>query len=291
MKRLLYVFLLGILIVSPIIAQEGSTSRTRLKVIGLLGKGIAVSPDDPLDFKMVQAGVARAIVATDAEEKEFNVGLFVMDNVKYRLKNVVIEEGKITADIHSVTDNTVSDDPVGSLELTSFVNEDMRMEVWAGKLDLEGNFNLYMVEAPRPLKALELRDRVKEYCEENPEDQRCQRTRDEYCKNNPDDERCQELFRDYCEDNMEDARCRYALNKYCNENPDNERCQRFVVRRVKKFCEENPDNPRCVKVKVKIKNFEIIAQRVETRIKERREAVAAKVSNRPSLINTNSVGE
>ncbi|NCS71364.1 MAG: hypothetical protein GW780_04340 [Candidatus Aenigmarchaeota archaeon] len=281
MDRLLIALFIVLLIVTPILSQEEVQTQARIKSIGSLSKGIAVSPDNPLEFRMVKAGVARAIVATGAEEKEFNVGVFVMDEVKYRLKNVVIEEGKLAADIYSISGDKVSDQPVGSLSLTSFMNQDMKMEVWAGTLDLSGTFNLYMVEAPRSIQPLELNEKVKDYCSENPENEKCKQRAGDYCKNNPDDEKCKELFRDYCQDNMDDTRCRNALKDWCNDNQNSEKCREFIVTTTKEFCKENLNSEKCVKIKKAIQNFDTIAKKVE----ERRVAInAVKNQNQDSNI-------
>jgi len=230
MKKILIVCL-AFLLLAPMIVQAASL----LNKIYFLGKGIAVSPSDPLDFMMVKVGVGAIKPTANTEQR---VGVMILDEEKYRLREVIVANGSATGNLY------LNATLVGSFDVLSVIKGDV--EVWAGTLTLDGKtYNLYILDAPRRITAAELKDKVTDYCRNNTDDPNCRERINEYCQNNPDDSRCKEIFRRYCQDNLDDSRCREFMFRYCKERPLDATCRLFAVKRTAEFCEENPDSKIC----------------------------------------------
>lgn len=257
MKKFILAILAVSLLAVPAVAQ--TSVNPGIKAYAILGKGIAVSTSDPMDFIIVKFGLGR-VVTNDGNETV--IGVVIADDERYRLREVNIEEGYAEGEIFYGGDN------VGSFELTSVMKGDT--EIWVGDFRIGGIiYNLYLIEGVRPIRAGELKEKVADYCREN-EDANCAGRIEEFCQNNPEDSRCQALFRAYClKGNMEDTRCREAFRNWCKENPANRLCIPFELQRARRYCEEhsasmlcraianevadicenNPDNEGCVTVK------------------------------------------
>ncbi len=221
-------------------------SAVKIRTLAVLGKGIAANPSDPLDFMIVKfgLGIARAGNETMA------LGVLVLDDSKYRLRDVTIEDGHATGNIYS------NGTQAGSFDVSSVMKGDT--EVWAGTMTLDGKtYNVYVIEGVRPVRASELKEKVADYCREHPQEPECRNKVQEYCKNNPEDARCKALFRAYClkGDNMKDLRCREAFREFCEEHPANARCVPFELRRAKSYCEKYSDSNLCRKIGTRIAEF------------------------------------
>jgi len=117
------------------------------------------------------------------------------------------------------------------------------------------DYNVYVIEGVRPIKAGELKEKVSDYCKNNP-DANCAGKIEDYCNNNPEDNRCQALFRAYClNGNMEDTRCRQAFINWCKENPENKHCVPFALKWAKNYCEEHSDSNLCQKIATNVADF------------------------------------
>jgi len=231
MKKVLIVCL-ALLLLTPAFVQAASV----LHKIYFLGKGIAVSPSDPLDFMMVKVGVGAVKPTTDVTVQR--VGVMILDEQKYRLREISVANGSATANLY------LNGTQVGSLDVLSVMKGDV--EVWAGTLILDGkSYSLYILDAPRRITADELKDKITDYCRDNTDDPNCRERVSEYCQNNPDDSRCKEIFRRYCQNNLDDSRCREFMFRYCKERPMDATCRLFAVKRSAEFCEENPDSKIC----------------------------------------------
>ncbi|MEM5793072.1 MAG: hypothetical protein QXY45_01775 [Candidatus Aenigmatarchaeota archaeon] len=252
-----------------------SNQKLKMKTIALLGKGIAISQIDSSNFRAVKIGIARAIVANGAEEKNFNLGIIELDGTKYLLKNVLIKDGELAAEIYQLPKNT-DNQKIGSIQLKSYLNQEMKMEIWAGTLNLSENFNLYIINVPRQFKNLEIKEKIKEYCSQN-ENEKCKYI-EKKCLQNTEDESCKQIILDYCENNIDDSRCRSILNQNCSNNTD-ERCQRFMVKMTKRFCEERPNSTTCIKIRNTVRNFDKIYQEIETKNKMK-ETIKSKIDER-----------
>jgi hypothetical protein len=237
MKKLL-VMAIALLVIgmagTAVIAEEtlGSQSQVRTKIhtMGALGYGIATSQSNAMDFELVKVGIAGvSITSADGNETVIKTGVLHFGEAKYRLKDVVIGNGTATANIY---DNETQ---VGSISLNSYIKGDR--EVWAGTLTLDGvAYNAYIIQAPRIWKAVEKAEKVKDYCENNPEkckavmkavgqivcdpalNESCRDKIKAFCEQYPDDNRCKALRVAYCSINLEDANCRAELIERCKNN-------------------------------------------------------------------------
>ena len=250
MRKQMAVILALLMAVPVVIAQETTgpypVSAPTAKAYVILGKGIAASPADPMDFMIVKFGIGRFISPNGTE---INLGVLIADEDKYRLKKITIGDGHATGKIYA------NGTEVGSFDVSSVMKGDT--EVWAGTMDLNGNnYNLYVIEGTRRIKASELKDKVVEYCKNNPNDTNCRNKVYQYCQNNPTDRRCRALFRAYClRGHMDDTRCRQEFVDYCKENPTNRYCIPFELKRAKVYCENHSDSILCRRIATKITTF------------------------------------
>lgn len=295
MKKLIAALLILSMLAVPAIAQSAqptlisaSSGTPGVKAYIILGAGIAASPSDPMDFMIIKFGIGRVRIGN---ETDIALGVLIADEEKYRLREIVIEEGHVEGDIYSAGRD------VGSFEVTSVMKGDT--EIWAGELNLKGaKYNMYVIEGVRPIKAGELKEKVADYCR-NSTDINCRSKIHDYCMDHPDDRRCKALFRAYClrGNNMDDTRCRQAFRNWCKDNPSNKYCVPFALQRAKKYCElhsgsrlcrkiatdvadfcsDNPDNEGCANVKQLIEERPRLLRKVQA-IRDRIEAIKTAVA-------------
>ncbi len=214
--------------------------RARIRVMGALGNGLAISQSDPMDFELLRLGVAGYRVYTSANETAVRVGILHFGEDKYKLKDITIGNGSITANIYDVDDSNV-----GSIAVDSYVKGNR--EIWAGPLTLNDvTYNAYIIQQPRSLKATEKARRVFSYCEDHPtrclgvmkgigniicdpeqEGNTCRERIQTYCEQNPDDRKCEALHLAYCRVHLEDADCRAQLMERCKQNLSEEACNKL----------------------------------------------------------------
>jgi hypothetical protein len=228
--------------------NSGSGKALKIETLAVLGNGIAVSPSDAMDFKMVKVGIGTVDVELLGETTSITVGIMFLDEVRYKLKEIVIAEGEASGNVYTYSsDGTES--MVGSFKLQSVMKGDQ--EIWAGTLTVSGaTFHLYVIAATRKVNTNEYKERVADYCIKNPNDENCRDKIADYCENNPNDNRCQKLFMAHCVQgkNLEDARCRDFVNRYCEANPEKGECRTLAYRWSNKYCEDNSDAALCVKI-------------------------------------------
>lgn len=247
-KKILAALIVISLVAVPVAAQTtatGANTAPKIRAFIILGKGIAASPSDPMDFMIVKFGLARFLLPNGTEVAR---GILKLDEEKYRLREVTVEDGHASGKIYS------NGTEVGSFDVSSVMKGNT--EVWAGTMELNGNaYNLYVIEGSRPIKAGELKEKIIEYCRNNP-DENCKGKIYNYCMNNPNDRRCRALFRAYClRGHMDDARCREEFVKWCNEHPDNKYCVPFVLKRARVYCEKHSDSVLCRKIAQRVVNY------------------------------------
>jgi len=243
LKGTLAIILLALLIIAiPVIAQEPNitavSNRPSLTLIGILGRGIAANPADAMDFMIVKFGIATARINNKARR----VGIVKIDDIRYVLRNISIADGHATGRIYKNASE------VGSFDVSSVMKGDT--EIWAGTMDLDGTtYHLYVIEGVRPIKAAELKEKVVEYCNKTT-DTNCRDRLRNYCQDHPNDARCRALFRAWCVKgkNMDDSRCRYEFRKWCSKNPRNKYCIPFALNRSKRYCEEHSDSTICKRI-------------------------------------------
>jgi len=216
----------------------------KIRSLFLVGKGVAVSPLDPLDFKLAEIGIAKVT----GNNITIKVGILKLDDEKYRIRNVTREEGKIFGYIY------LNKTKIGEFELNAVIKK--YTEVWAGTLNLNGkNYYLYILQGVRKIKPVELKEKIAEYCKVNKNDPNCRARISEFCKNNPSDSRCRAIFRNYCINNSEDMRCREYIIEYCKENPEKKICRLIALRRSAKFCEKHPNSRFCLEISKELVDY------------------------------------
>jgi len=236
MKRSLPVILFVVLMISTAIVSAQAIYR--IKTLGILGKGIAISTTNPKDFKLLKVGIGTVTVELLDEETDITVGVLFLDDDKFKLKDV--EMGNDTASGKVFSDN----EEVGSFNVSLTIKNEQ--EIWHGTLTVnDKDYNIYILEAERRIKPLEFATKVKNLCDEDPEkcsdiakgigrrycekveDRSCREKIEEFCEEHPDDRRCMAVFRSFCKGNLDDKRCRKELKEFCVNNTDDENCEQF----------------------------------------------------------------
>ncbi|NIO22889.1 MAG: hypothetical protein GTN38_02580 [Candidatus Aenigmarchaeota archaeon] len=245
MKKLLTlaVALIAVLAIgASVMAQQvGAQNQIRSKIhtLGAFGNGLAISEDDPMDFELIRIGMAAIKVELADQEKTVKAGVLHFADEKYRLRDVVIGNGSVTANIY------LNDTQVGSLSLDSYPKGEK--ELWAGTMTLNGKtYNVYLIQGRRVVKAVEKAQKAFEYCRNNPErcraamqaigrnvicdpvtDENCRERIRTFCESNPEDARCKALRLAQCGLNLEDADCRAEIRGVCSNNATETACQRL----------------------------------------------------------------
>lgn len=237
------VSIVSIVNVVNVMAQStgGSSGSVRFKTIGALGKGIAISSSDPSNFKLIKVGVATVVINIGGTDTETSLGVLFLESSKYVLKNVNIGDGNFSADVY------LNDTKVGTISASLKTHgEDL---IWFGNLTIDNtSWNVYMLEGQRKINASELGQEAEDNCGQNPQacndvargignrfcakttDKSCRDKINEFCTQNPDDPRCVAMFREFCKNNLTDLRCRQELKEFCTANPTNAGCVKFCQR-------------------------------------------------------------
>lgn len=242
----------GIAVKADDLGEQSNYPKPYIKTLGVLGKGLAVSQTDPMSFKLLKVGIAKMNVSVLGEETEITIGVLFLDDEKYKVKDIVLGNDSVTANLYS------NDTKVGSLQASSITKGDSI--IWAGTMTVNSNnYNIYVLEVARGPKPFELVDKVGDFCKENPV--MCLRAAGQvvkkadevkdFCKENPDNEKCKKIFRFYCQNNLQDSRCKEALKEYCESNSSDEICQNFELEITKKYCTDHPNDSKCVKLEGK----------------------------------------
>ena len=246
-QKIFFLALVAVVLLSITItvAHNTDTRHSHIKTLGVLGKGIAIDSSDASNFKLIKVGVAAVRIALLDEETEIRLGVLFLDDDRYTLKNVVIGNGTTSGDVYK------NDTQVGSFNATLVIKGDN--EIWYGTLSIgDKNYNVYILEGERKIKADESGEKIREHCADNPErcrdlargignrfcekveDESCREKIEEFCEENPTDQRCVSVFRTFCKDNINDMRCRKELSEICEENPTNEACTAFCEKYPRK---------------------------------------------------------
>jgi hypothetical protein len=239
---------------SEAVDVSASTTAPVLAALGVLGKGIAVSSSDPMDFFLVKIGLGAVRVTVAGQARTAAIGVLFADGTRYRLKSVSVVDGHATGDIYGNASGTEA--LAGSFDISSVEKDGV--EVWAGTMTLSGTVrSLYVIEGARQVRAQELGDKVADYCRNNPNDTNCGDKVGQFCQSNPDDARCKALFRSYCiaGRNMDDARCREYVSGYCTDNSTLKECVAYGVLRAKSYCESNPGSALCARIDDRLVGF------------------------------------
>lgn len=217
--------------------------KPTIKEIGLLGKGLAISESDPKDVHEVKIGIATVTVTLAGQNSSLTAGIFYFDNTRYILKDINVSNKTASGDIFQ------NDTQVGTLQVS--LTAKPNTELWSGTITLNSStYNLYILEGKRAINALELGDKVSNYCTAHHEDQNCSDKINEFCQKNPQDARCIALFRNYCRKHLDEMPCRQTLSDYCTSKPNSDACKEFCQNYPQvcgipvKKCENCPDGYR-----------------------------------------------
>ncbi|HKZ45212.1 MAG TPA: hypothetical protein VJ343_00735 [archaeon] len=260
MKRIL-ILLAAFLVISIVsVSVMALQNAVKIKTIGALGRGLAISPSDPKDFKVLKVGVAKVSVNQTGNVTELAVGILHLDNETYRIKDVAIGNGTISGNIYR------NDTQVGSFNAESVIKGSS--EIWVGTLTLNGEtWNIYVLGAPRLFKIEEMAEKISDYCEDNPdkctdvakgigsaycektpEDPSCREKIRNWCQEHSTDQRCLSLLRNFCKFNIEDGRCREVMKDYCVNNTDDEKCKFFELAVTEEYCLKHPLDRKCLEL-------------------------------------------
>ena len=210
----------------------------------LTGSGLAISEDDAFDFihaKVVIGAVkvkATVNTITDSEFAVERLGVLMLDDGKYYLKNIAVSTDTISAEIFGTTTTTNADsESIGELKVKRF--EKPGKDVWAGNMVLSGNaYNVYFLGMARNFKLEEVTEKIGNYCEENPDDEKCVSI---VAKCDANKEKCAEDVSNYCTENSSDLKCLQIKKQYCLKNASDERCREYL----KDLCEEKSSLAHC----------------------------------------------
>lgn len=279
------IYLAAVVLLLPMLVAAQNIGMQELKPtigkpeitkIGVLGKGIAISGSDLSDFEIIKIGVVDVKVQFNNQTITKQAGILWVGQDKYVLKNSVIGNGTLSSEIY------INDTKIGNLDLV-LVEKD-ETEVWTGEMTLNnGDYNVYILEGQRKFERNEIKQRLQEFCQGNNinctqiakgignrfcdkiDDPSCREKIAEFCEQNPTDQRCIAINRNFCQNNTDDARCRAILKERCIQNPENEECSNF--------CEAYPEKCRIMqqnaeRIREKLERIQQLRQRVKGTINQ-----------------------
>jgi len=202
--------------------------RTEIKIhkIVVIGEGIAINPDNLDEFSLIRTVVGRVYVRILNKTLKVSRGLLLVDGEKYILKNITVAtDNGVTAEIYQ------NNSKVGSLEAYPVLKG--RRVVWVGEISIDSKIlKVYIVEIPRMFRAAEIKEKVKEYCEEHPA-------------------KCKGIELTGCE-SLNDTSCREKVIEWCKEHQDDVRC-RVLALRAKEILPNVPKAPKLEQFKERIR--------------------------------------
>lgn len=238
-KKLILIALLTLFIAIPVIGQTIVPS-IKINKLHVIGEGLLINKADMTDFSFLKIGIATVDVVTGNETLEQVKGIMKIDNETYRLNVTNLTSSYFAADVYYNTTN------VGSMTLSSTLKNNR--VVWVGDASINSeDFKVYILEAERNFNAEEIKDKVKEYCNNHPV--MCKGIGSNYC-DKLTDLSCKEKIVNWCLNNTDDTRCKaLALNTTLSEGEQQnqelqqqERQLENVTRESvqSKFCENHP---------------------------------------------------
>ncbi len=224
-KHAMAVFALALaaLLVAPSAFAE--SDGPRIKTLFVVGAGLAINTADDSDIRKLEIAVGE-IERIDGNV--FGRGLIKLDGEKFQLAQAKLDGNVATANIVKLDGNTVS--TIGSLSLTRV--EKPGKDIWKGRLDIngEGTFNIYIIGHARKFKSVELGEDAKRYCDRNSSDSACQKISDIPC-GDANEIRCRERVVEYCKNNPNAPQCKFLAHRLCvlNHNEDKDVRCRFLA--------------------------------------------------------------
>jgi len=223
--------LLVLTIATTVMAQPVPVSVDRLH---LVGEGLMINKDEFRDFSFFKIGIATVKARIGDETVKVTRGLMIVEGQVYTLNVTSISNDSFTADIY------YNKGLVGSMSMSSVLKGDKI--TWVGDATIGDKFLLvYILEFPRLFKPLEIREKVKEYCDEDPA--RCVGIGPNYC-DKLEDHDCRVKIIRWCESRIDDTRCKALakeIGKSLPPTPEASTLQQTFQHQVQsRFCEQNP---------------------------------------------------
>ena len=230
----------------PVYAQEAAIATQKTAMIKafvpivetyhIVGSGIALNPADLDEFALVKivAGKIKIVPYQSSETKVFRMGVLILDNEKYILRNASAVNGTFVAEIYS--NNTA----VGAMELHMVMKGDRI--VWVGNIILgDREFRTYILEMRRAWNKKEIiplarKDKRLSACERDPTSLECKNKLTEWCKNHTTDVRCRAIL-------MQNKEYREQFRK--------------TVEKVSIWCKEHP--MKCKEIAIKLREHQPVA--------------------------------
>ena len=223
--------LIAVLILTLAIPAIGQTIVPSIKInrLHVIGEGLLISKTDLTDFSFLKMGIATVNVVAGNETLMQVRGVMKIDNETYRLNVTNLTSSYFSADVYYNTTN------VGIITLSSTLKNNR--VVWVGDASINGeDFKVYILEAERNFAGEEIREKVKEYCENHPAI--CKGIGPNYCDKLTDTS-CKEKIVNWCLNNTDDTRCKaLALNTTLSAGTQLANITRENVQ--SKFCESHP---------------------------------------------------
>ncbi len=230
MKKMIVIALFSLIAIPLVQAQLGMLRNPPMKVkihkIVIVGEGIAVNPDNLDEFSLIRTVVGRVYVIVLNKTLKVSRGLLFVDGEKYILKNITVStDNSVVAEIYQ------NRSKVGSLKAYPVLKG--KRVVWVGEMFIDSKIlKIYIVETPRTFRPVEIKEKVKEYCEEHPS-------------------KCKGIGLTGCE-SLNDTSCREKIIEWCKEHQDDVRCRALALR-AKEILPNVPKMPKLEEFKERIR--------------------------------------
>ncbi|MBI4173102.1 MAG: hypothetical protein HY519_00100 [Candidatus Aenigmarchaeota archaeon] len=226
--------------------------KAEIRSFHIIGKGIAIATTDAQDFLPLKIGIGRMLLRIGDENSTVAAGVLHLGEDQYRMRNITTGNKTFSGLLY------LNGSQSGSFSISAYIKAEA--EIWFGKLTIGGkDYNAYILGVERKQTEMEKGKDVMDACASNPERCRelgkgvgnacdkldthdCREKIADFCANNPQDPRCVAVFRHYCSGHQEDSKCRDELRKLCASDPAAEGCPGF--------CKEHPAI--CTKARLKL---------------------------------------
>ena len=199
--KIVFGVVLVVMLTALVVQSISSTAQTTsvpIDKLHLVGEGLMINKDEPRDFSFFRIGIATVKARVGNETVKVIRGIMNVEGIVYRLNVTSISNDTFTAEIY------YNNSLVGSMTMSSVLKGDKI--TWVGDASIDGkDLTVYILEFPRLFKPLEIREKVKEYCDEKPSE-------------------CRGIGPNYC-DKLEDHDCRVKITRWCEEHLDDTRCK------------------------------------------------------------------
>jgi hypothetical protein len=190
--------LAGILLVMLVATATAQPIPVSIDKLHLVGIGLLIDKFEPRDFSLFRIGIATVKARVGNETIKVTRGIMIVEDTIYKLNVSSVTNDTFVADIYA------NDTIVGTLAVSA-VLKDGRI-VWVGDATINNkDLTVYILEFPRLFRPLEVREKVKEYCDERPSE-------------------CAGIGPNYC-DKLEDHDCRVKIVRWCEHHLDDTRCK------------------------------------------------------------------